>query len=132
MTTPASPEKSMSVSMDSTTKGEKDRIADGLKGSTAGGDYMNGIETDKIVDSSSVETRVYAKRWIVLFLFVFYSMTNAFQWMQYCIVSPIIGKYYGVSSQWVDMTSMIYMLVYIPLIFPATFLVERKVSLCCL
>lgn len=36
--------------------------------------------------------------------------------------------YYDVSSFSVDMTSMIYMITYIPFIFPASYLLDRFVS----
>jgi hypothetical protein len=71
--------------------------------------------------------RTYPVRWLILFLFVLYSTSNAFQWIQYAIINDIIVKYYGVGAGWVDWTSMIYMCVYIPLIFPATYLLQKKV-----
>ncbi|XP_045617581.1 choline/ethanolamine transporter flvcr2a isoform X2 [Procambarus clarkii] len=70
--------------------------------------------------------RVYKIRWVILSLFVVYSMSNAFQWIQYSIINNIIVRYYGVSSTMVDWLSMIYMVTYIPLIFPASWYLEKK------
>ncbi|KAL7634454.1 UNVERIFIED_CONTAM: hypothetical protein RMT77_014831 [Armadillidium vulgare] len=70
--------------------------------------------------------KVYPIRWVILLLFVAYSMSNAFQWIQYSIITNIIMTYYGVTATWVDWCSMIYMVTYIPLIFPASWYLERQ------
>nr|XP_027238801.1 feline leukemia virus subgroup C receptor-related protein 2-like [Penaeus vannamei] len=70
--------------------------------------------------------KVYPIRWFILALFVLYSMSNAFQWIQYSIINNIIVDYYGVKSTMVDWTSMLYMVTYIPLIFPASWYLEKK------
>ncbi|ALC42030.1 CG1358 [Drosophila busckii] len=69
--------------------------------------------------------KVYARRWAVLILFVFYSASNAMQWVQYTIINNIITRYYGISDKWVDWTSMIYMILYIPLIFPGSWFLDK-------
>ncbi|RXN26167.1 feline leukemia virus subgroup C receptor-related 2-like protein [Labeo rohita] len=75
---------------------------------------------------SSCNTRLYRRRWLIVFLFSSYSLCNAFQWIQYGIINNIFMKFYSVSSFAVDWLSMIYMLTYIPFIFPVTWLLERK------
>ncbi|XP_050697471.1 feline leukemia virus subgroup C receptor-related protein 2-like isoform X1 [Eriocheir sinensis] len=71
--------------------------------------------------------RVDPLRWVMLFLFVLYSMSNAFQWIQYSIIANVIVDYYdGVSTTQVDWLSMIYMVTYIPLIFPASWYLEKQ------
>lgn len=42
--------------------------------------------------SKSMETKVYRRRWIMLALFVFVFMTNAFQWIQFSIINNLITK----------------------------------------
>jgi len=37
-------------------------------------------------------------------------------------------SYYGISDKWVDWTSMIYMILYIPLIFPGSWFLDKVVS----
>ena len=61
-------------------------------------------------------------------MFVLYSASNAFQWTQLVIITNILEKYYGVSALAVYWTSMIYMVLYIPLIFPASWLLDKKVT----
>lgn len=76
----------------------------------------------------ATECRVYSRRWLILFLFVLYSMSNAMQWIQYSIISNIITKFYHVPDLYVDWTSMIYMLSYIALVFPGSWLLDKWVS----
>ncbi|KAF5296872.1 hypothetical protein FQA39_LY12390 [Lamprigera yunnana] len=69
--------------------------------------------------------QVYKYRWVVLIIFVFYSASNAMQWIQYSIVADVVEKFYGVSSTFVDWTSMIYMVLYIPFIFPGSYMLDK-------
>lgn len=69
--------------------------------------------------------KVYPTRWLILFLFVFFSASNAMQWIQYTIISNVIRDYYSVSADWVNWTSIIYMVLYIPFIFPGSYLLEK-------
>ena len=68
----------------------------------------------------------YGKRWIILMLFVVYSATNNFQWTQLVIISNVLEKYYQVTTLTVTWTSMVYMVTYIPLIFPASWILQKK------
>jgi FLVCR family feline leukemia virus subgroup C receptor-related protein len=69
--------------------------------------------------------KVYKIRWFILAIFVLYSTSNAMQWIQYSIIANVIVKYYGVSTTWVDWTSMLYMILYIPFIFPGSYLLDK-------
>lgn len=75
-----------------------------------------------------IETKVYKRRWLILIIFVLYSASNALQWIQYSIIENVLTPYYNVSNFAVDMTSMIFMITYIPFIFPASYLLDRFVS----
>ncbi|XP_017773171.1 PREDICTED: uncharacterized MFS-type transporter C09D4.1-like [Nicrophorus vespilloides] len=69
--------------------------------------------------------KVYKIRWLVLAIFVVYSASNAMQWVQYSIISEVITNYYKVSTDWVNWTSMIYMVLYIPFIFPGSYILDK-------
>lgn len=71
------------------------------------------------------EVKTYIKRWLVLFIFCLLSMTNAFQWLQYSVINNIVVEYYDVTSLAVNGTSIIWMILYIPLIFPATWFMDN-------
>lgn len=105
------------------------------------GESKNGVPVPETPGNGAVESgggnedcKVYKFRWVVLILFVMYSMSNAFQWIQFAIINGLVGQFYGISDGVVDMTSMIYMITYIPLIFPGMYFLDRYVSLtflCC-
>lgn len=71
-------------------------------------------------------TRLYKRRWMIVLLFSSYSLSNSYQWIQYGIINNIFIKFYGVDAFTIDWMSMIYMLTYIPFIFPVTWLLDKK------
>lgn len=71
-------------------------------------------------------TRLYRRRFAVLCVFSLYSLVNAFQWIQYSIITNVFTRFYGVSNGSVDWLSIVYMLAYVPLIFPATWLLDAR------
>lgn len=71
-------------------------------------------------------TRLYKRRWMIVLLFSSYSLCNSYQWIQYGIISNIFTRFYGVEAFTIDWMSMIYMLTYIPFIFPVTWLLDKK------
>ena len=83
-------------------------------------DNVNNVTEESIKDKENwnieLQYIVYNKRWAMLFLFVMYSATNAFQWTELVIISNVIEKYYNVSTLTVTWTSMIYMVTYLSLI----------------
>ncbi|CAH2256784.1 jg10989 [Pararge aegeria aegeria] len=91
-------------------------------------DVSGSVMDGPIMDTNSEGYTVYKERWLMLTFFVVYSASNSLQWTQYTIISDIITKYYGVSSNAVSWTSMIYMVTYVPLIFPASWLLDKTVS----
>ncbi|CDW54237.1 feline leukemia virus subgroup C [Trichuris trichiura] len=81
---------------------------------------------DKALDSEAqAATRLYRRRWLILTIFCLLSMSNSFSWIQYSIISNIITSYYNVSYVAVDWTSLIYMVAYVPLILPATWVLDK-------
>lgn len=71
-------------------------------------------------------TRLYKRRWFIVLLFSSYSLCNSYQWIQYGIINNIFMRFYNVDSFTIDWMSMIYMLTYIPFIFPVTWLLDKK------
>ncbi|XP_062973955.1 heme transporter FLVCR2 isoform X2 [Elgaria multicarinata webbii] len=78
------------------------------------------------VPDSLPEVRLTWRRWVIVFLFSSYSFCNAFQWIQYGSINLIFTKFYDVSSFAIDWLSMCYMIVYIPLLFPVAWLLDKK------
>ncbi|KAM6954237.1 choline/ethanolamine transporter flvcr2b [Aplochiton taeniatus] len=77
-------------------------------------------------NNSKQTIRLYKRRWFIVCLFSSYSLCNSFQWIQYGIINNIFMRFYGVDSFTIDWMSMIYMLTYIPFIFPVTWLLDKK------
>ncbi|XP_042244141.1 feline leukemia virus subgroup C receptor-related protein 2 isoform X1 [Thunnus albacares] len=76
--------------------------------------------------SPLMETKLYKRRWVMLFLFSIYSMSNAFMWLQYGIISNIFMRFYSIDTLAIDWLSMIYFLTYIPLILPVMWLLDNR------
>lgn len=74
--------------------------------------------------SSELDIKPTKKRYLILLLFCLHSMINALQWIYLCSITNIVAKYYQVDNLSINLTSMIYMIVYIPLIVPASYLFE--------
>lgn len=74
----------------------------------------------------TLETKLYHRRFAVLTVFSLYSLVNAFQWIQYSIITNVFTHFYGVTNDKIDWLSIVYMVAYVPLIFPATWLLDRR------
>lgn len=94
---------------------------------------------DKLIKSrfgtdESDSTHVYFRRWIILFVFSSISLLSAFNWIEYNIIQDVTIHFYNKSlpegdaekNDAVNWFSMVYMLFYIPLVFPAMFLLDKK------
>lgn len=73
-----------------------------------------------------VETQVYPRRWVMLFLFSGLSASNSFMWLQYGIISNIFMRFYNIDPLAIDWLSMIYFLSYIPFILPVLWLLDNR------
>uniref|UniRef100_A0A5F8GDF0 Choline/ethanolamine transporter FLVCR1 n=1 Tax=Monodelphis domestica TaxID=13616 RepID=A0A5F8GDF0_MONDO len=82
-------------------------------------------EPNSPVTRENVVIKVTPFRWVIVLLFSSYSMCNSFQWIQYGAVSNIFKKFYGVNDFYIDCLSMVFMVVYIPLLFPVGCLLKK-------
>lgn len=73
------------------------------------------------------EYKVYKKRWLVLGLYAMSAGLSGVQWIQYSVIADVIMDYYNVGSTWVDMTSMIFMIMYVILVLPASWFLDKYV-----
>lgn len=71
--------------------------------------------------------RVLKRRWLMLALFSVTSMANAAHWIMYAIIANIATRYYGVSDMAINWTSIVFMAAYVPLVIPASWVIEKKV-----
>uniref|UniRef100_A0A3Q2EKN8 FLVCR choline and putative heme transporter 2 n=1 Tax=Cyprinodon variegatus TaxID=28743 RepID=A0A3Q2EKN8_CYPVA len=73
-----------------------------------------------------VQTKLYRRRWVMLFLLCAVSANNASMWLQYGIISNIFIRFYNVDALAIDWLSMIYLLTYIQLILPVLWLLNNR------
>lgn len=78
--------------------------------------------------NQKTEFHLYKKRWFMLCIFISFTFMNSLQWGEYVIISNLVAKFYQVPTKDVDWTSVVYMVAYIPLIFPALWLLDKTVS----
>ena len=71
------------------------------------------------------DIRPTRKRYVILLLFCLHSAINSLQWIYLSSITNSVAKFYGVDNFAINLTSTIYMLVYIPLVVPSTWLFER-------
>lgn len=86
------------------------------------------MEQKKTIRPPELQVRVYKRRWLILLVFIVYSIACLNQWIQYSIIGNIISRYYNVSALAVDWTSLNFMASYCVFIIPAMYMVEKYVS----
>ena len=72
------------------------------------------------------ETRVYKRRWGIQALFCLHSMSNSFQWIEFSILNDVFTRFYRVSSSDIDWMAMTYMITYLVLIVPVTWILSHR------
>lgn len=68
--------------------------------------------------------RVYRYRWVVLLAFMLINLTIQILWISFASVTGPAAAFYGVTDQQIGFLSMIFMLVYIPLSIPASWVID--------
>lgn len=68
--------------------------------------------------------KVYAYRWVVLAVFALANLAIQVLWICYAPISSLAVKYYGVSQLQVGMLAMVFMIVYVPISIPVSWLID--------
>ncbi len=71
------------------------------------------------------EYRVYASRWLVLAVYMAANMTIQILWISYAPVTIQSSLFYGVSELRIGFFSMAFMLAFIPLSIPISWLIDK-------
>ncbi len=71
-------------------------------------------------------SRVYGYRWVVLAALMAVNLTIQLLWISYASVSGPAARYFGVSDVAVGALAMVFMVAYVPLSLPASFLIDRR------
>jgi MFS family permease len=73
---------------------------------------------------NKTEIKVYPYRWIILILYFFISVIIQIQWLTFASVSSAAQEFYQTSALRIDFLSMIYMLVFIIMSIPASYIID--------
>ena len=64
-------------------------------------------------------------RWIILFSIVPIIISSEIMWLSLAPISSIAEKYYNVSSFWITLFTMSYMIMFVVFTFPASWVIDR-------
>ena len=68
--------------------------------------------------------RVYGYRWVVLAVFVFVNLTIQMLWIPFGSITLEAAKFYNVSSLQIGLLAMTFMIVYIPVSLPISWVID--------
>jgi MFS family permease len=68
--------------------------------------------------------RVYGYRWVVLGVFMLINLTMQMLWITYAPITGPAAKFYGVSDLQIGFLAMSFMITFIPLSFPASWVID--------
>ena len=77
----------------------------------------------KLSKANAVEEQNYilhAARWKNLILFGILSALNSAIWISFSSITRIVCDHYKISVTWVNALSMVFLVTYVPLVFPAS------------
>mmetsp|Transcript_3494 Transcript_3494/g.4814 ORF Transcript_3494/g.4814 Transcript_3494/m.4814 type:complete len:444 (+) Transcript_3494:1752-3083(+) len=69
---------------------------------------------------------LYKTRWLMLFLFCMLSFSNAILWITYAPIASLVMDRYNVGAFAVNSLSLIFMILYIPFVFVASWIIDSK------
>jgi MFS family permease len=69
--------------------------------------------------------RVYGYRWVVLAVFMFINLTVQMLWITYAPITDPAASYYGVTTSQIGLLAMTFMITYIPLSIPISWVIDK-------
>jgi len=79
-----------------------------------------------VSEPASGHYRVYGYRWVVLAVFMLVNLTMQLLWIAYAPITSMASTYYGVSELWIGLLAMSFMIAFIPLSLPASWLIDTR------
>jgi MFS family permease len=70
------------------------------------------------------QIKLYRYRWVVLAIFMFINLTIQILWIAYAPITGPAAEYYGVSDLQIGLLAMSFMIVFIPLSIPVSWLID--------
>jgi len=69
--------------------------------------------------------RVYGYRWVVLAVFMLVNLVVQMLWITYAPITGPAAKYYGVTDSQIGLLAMTFMITYIPLSIPVSWVIDK-------
>lgn len=69
--------------------------------------------------------RIYGYRWVVLVVFMLVNLTMQMLWITYAPISGPAAQFYGVSDAQIGFLAMTFMIAFIPLSIPVSWVIDR-------
>jgi MFS family permease len=75
---------------------------------------------------NQTDIKIYPYRWVILGLYVLITIIIEIQWLTFASVSSAAQAFYQTTALRIDFLSMIYMIVYIIMSIPASYIIDTK------
>jgi cyanate permease len=72
----------------------------------------------------AISYKVYGYRWVMLSVYMFVVAVNQLLWITFAPITTSATQYYGVSDLWIGILSMSFMVVYIVVSIPASWIID--------
>ncbi|MDO9546299.1 MAG: MFS transporter [Pelolinea sp.] len=72
----------------------------------------------------SENIKLYKYRWVILAIFMFVNVTIQMLWITYAPITSLAAEFYGVTDLQIGMLSMLFMIAFIPLSIPASWVID--------
>lgn len=69
--------------------------------------------------------KLYKYRWVVLAVFMFINLTMQMLWISYAPITGVAAQYYSVTDLKIGLLSMVFMIAFIPLSIPASWMIDK-------
>jgi len=69
--------------------------------------------------------KVYRFRWTILSIYMFLIAVNQMLWITFAPITTDATKYYGVSDLWIGILSMCFMIVFVAVSIPASWIIDK-------
>ncbi len=73
---------------------------------------------------SGTQVKLYPYRWVVLIAFMLINVTIQVLWICYAPVATVASAAYGVQREDIDLLANLFLLIYIPMTFPAAWAID--------
>ncbi len=74
---------------------------------------------------STIPFKVYRFRWTILVIYMFLIAVNQMLWITFAPITSDAVSYYGVSDIWIGILSMCFMIVYVVVSIPASWIIDK-------